>query len=72
MGKLENLENIENEDMKAAFERWKSKSYALTVPLRVVALEGSLPPIWIRVRIFQFENLVEPNSENVLEFMFVV
>ncbi|KAH6774322.1 putrescine-binding periplasmic protein-like protein [Perilla frutescens var. frutescens] len=48
VGKLENLENIEDEDMKAAFERWKSKSYALTVPMRIVALEGSLPPIWIR------------------------
>ncbi|KAL0407924.1 UNVERIFIED_CONTAM: Spermidine/putrescine-binding periplasmic protein 1 [Sesamum radiatum] len=47
-GEFENLENIEDEDMKAAFERWKSKSYALTVPLRIVALEGSLPPVWVR------------------------
>lgn len=54
VGKVENLENIEDEDMKAAFELWKSKSYALTVPMRIVALEGSLPPIWIRVRFVSF------------------
>ncbi|KAG8382011.1 hypothetical protein BUALT_Bualt05G0032100 [Buddleja alternifolia] len=48
MGKIESLENTEDEDVKAAFERWKSKAYALTVPLRIVALEGSLPPVWIR------------------------
>ncbi|KAL0327665.1 UNVERIFIED_CONTAM: Spermidine/putrescine-binding periplasmic protein 1 [Sesamum angustifolium] len=47
-GEFENLENIEDEDMKVAFERWKSKTYALTVPLRIVALEGSLPPVWVR------------------------
>ncbi|KAK4422425.1 Spermidine/putrescine-binding periplasmic protein 1 [Sesamum alatum] len=47
-GEFENLENIEDEEMRAAFERWKSKTYALTVPLRIVALEGSLPPIWVR------------------------
>ncbi|KAK6129866.1 hypothetical protein DH2020_036384 [Rehmannia glutinosa] len=41
-------ENIEDEDMKSAFERWKSKSYALTVPLRVVALEGSVPPEFLK------------------------
>ncbi|XP_057766808.1 uncharacterized protein LOC130987178 [Salvia miltiorrhiza] len=48
VGKHENLEDIEDKDMNAAFERWKSKSYALTVPLRIVALEGSLPPVWIK------------------------
>ncbi|KAL8504370.1 hypothetical protein ACS0TY_022916 [Phlomoides rotata] len=48
LGKVENLEKFEDEDTELAFERWKSKSYALTVPLRVVALEGSLPPVWIR------------------------
>ncbi|KAL3619085.1 hypothetical protein CASFOL_036655 [Castilleja foliolosa] len=42
------FEDFEDEDMKLAFERWKSKSYALTVPLRVVALESSVPPVWIR------------------------
>ncbi|KAK4401065.1 Spermidine/putrescine-binding periplasmic protein 1 [Sesamum angolense] len=49
LGEFENLENIEDEDMKVAFERWKSKTYALTVPLRIVALEGSVPPVWVRV-----------------------
>ncbi|KAM7493652.1 hypothetical protein LguiB_028261 [Lonicera macranthoides] len=34
--------------MRAAFERWKSKTYALTVPLRVVALRNSMPPLWIK------------------------
>ncbi|KAK6129835.1 hypothetical protein DH2020_036421 [Rehmannia glutinosa] len=47
LGELE-YENIEDEDMKSAFERWKSKSYALTVPLRVVALEGSVPPEFLK------------------------
>ncbi|GFP96587.1 spermidine/putrescine-binding periplasmic protein 2 [Phtheirospermum japonicum] len=42
------FEDFADEDMKLAFERWKSKSYALTVPLRVVALENSVPPVWIR------------------------
>ncbi|PIN14158.1 hypothetical protein CDL12_13215 [Handroanthus impetiginosus] len=44
----ETLDYFEDEDMRAAFERWKSNSYALTVPLRIVALEGSVPPVWIR------------------------
>lgn len=42
-------EGIEDEELKAAFEQWKSKSYALTVPLTVVALQGSVPPAWIKV-----------------------
>ncbi|KAL6008593.1 hypothetical protein ACLOJK_034107 [Asimina triloba] len=43
-----NLPEEENEEMIAAFERWKSKIYALTVPLRIVALRGSIPPSWIK------------------------
>uniref|UniRef100_A0A1D1XD17 Putrescine-binding periplasmic protein n=1 Tax=Anthurium amnicola TaxID=1678845 RepID=A0A1D1XD17_9ARAE len=35
-------------EWKREFERWKSKTYALTVPLRIVALRGSLPPAWIK------------------------
>lgn len=73
--KLEDLENIEDKDMKAAFERWKSKSYALTVPLRIVALEGSLPPTWIRVRFISFNLRIwlkqDPDSENVFGFMLI-
>lgn len=40
------MENIDNEDLKAEFEKWKSRTYALTVPLRIVALHGSVPPSW--------------------------
>lgn len=49
--KLDNVESGEDEDeeMTAAFESWKSKTYALTVPLRVVALRNSMPPLWIKV-----------------------
>ncbi|XAR57637.1 hypothetical protein NMG60_11025851 [Bertholletia excelsa] len=42
------VENIEDKELKAAFEKWKSKTYALTVPLRIVALRGSIPPSWIK------------------------
>ncbi|KAL1569270.1 putrescine-binding periplasmic protein PotF [Salvia divinorum] len=48
VGKVENSGDFEDTGMNAAFERWKSKSYALSVPLRIVALEGSIPPVWIR------------------------
>ncbi|KAL3818381.1 hypothetical protein ACJIZ3_004286 [Penstemon smallii] len=48
VGKFENVENIEDEELKARFDRWKSKTYALTVPLRIVALNGSLPSVWIK------------------------
>ncbi|XP_058085826.1 uncharacterized protein LOC131233206 isoform X1 [Magnolia sinica] len=41
-------ETVEDKELKAAFERWKSKTYALTVPLRIVALRGSIPPSWIK------------------------
>lgn len=47
--KLENLEHVEADEMKVAYEKWKSKTYALTVPLRIVALRNSLPPVWFRV-----------------------
>ncbi|XP_027101577.2 uncharacterized protein [Coffea arabica] len=46
--KSENLEEAEADELKAAFERWKSKTYALSVPLRVVALRNSLPSIWFQ------------------------
>ncbi|EYU29139.1 hypothetical protein ABFS82_05G120300 [Erythranthe guttata] len=48
VGESEEVENIEDEDLKSEFERWKTKSYALTVPLKIVALEGSLPTVWVR------------------------
>ncbi|KAL3819967.1 hypothetical protein ACJIZ3_005872 [Penstemon smallii] len=48
VGKFENVENIEDEELKAKFDRWKSKTYPMTVPLRTVALNGSLPSVWIK------------------------
>lgn len=49
VGKSENGEDIDNEELQAAFEKWKSKTYALTVPLRVVSLSNSFPPVWLKV-----------------------
>ncbi|XP_054808423.1 uncharacterized protein LOC129310563 [Prosopis cineraria] len=43
-----NTEDILDKDLEAAFNAWKSKTYALTVPLRIVALRGSVPPSWIK------------------------
>lgn len=42
-------ENVQDQDLEAAFNAWKNKTYALTVPLKIVALQGSLPPSWIKV-----------------------
>lgn len=50
----ESLVGEDDEEMKAAFEKWKSKSFALTVPLRIVSLRGSIPPSWIKVPSFFF------------------
>ncbi|XP_072956207.1 uncharacterized protein [Typha angustifolia] len=41
-------EGVEDEEWRKALENWKSKTYALTVPLRIVALRGSIPPSWIK------------------------
>lgn len=41
-------ESTEDEEFRAAFESWKMKTYALTVPLRIVTLRGSVPPSWIK------------------------
>ncbi|KAF9623912.1 hypothetical protein IFM89_006258 [Coptis chinensis] len=35
-------------ELNAALETWKSKTFALTVPLRIVALRASVPPSWIK------------------------
>ncbi|GLT74914.1 hypothetical protein SLA2020_466790 [Shorea laevis] len=43
-----NVEKLEDEELDPAFEAWKSKSFALTVPLRIVALQGSTPPSWVK------------------------
>ncbi|KAI3703593.1 hypothetical protein L1987_73783 [Smallanthus sonchifolius] len=44
----EDVGEYDSEELKAAFEGYKSKTYALTVPLRIVALRNSVPPIWIK------------------------
>lgn len=52
-------EGFEDGELKDAFEKWKSKSYALTVPLTIVALQGSIPPAWIKVLLlFEFLTLL--------------
>ncbi|KAJ8642957.1 hypothetical protein MRB53_004705 [Persea americana] len=45
---LDDVESAEDKELQAAFEKWKSKTYALTVPLRIVALRGSIPPSWTK------------------------
>ncbi|CAH8254441.1 unnamed protein product [Arabidopsis lyrata] len=44
----ENLIEVEDEKLEADFEAYKSKVYSLTVPLKLVALRGSVPPSWIK------------------------
>ncbi|XP_010113013.2 uncharacterized protein LOC21405544 [Morus notabilis] len=46
--KLDIAENLEDKKLEEEFKAWKSKTYALTVPLRVVALRGSVPPSWVK------------------------
>lgn len=41
-------QKFENEEFRTAFENFKAKTFALTVPLRIVALRGSIPPSWIK------------------------
>ncbi|KAL6652092.1 hypothetical protein ACP70R_011017 [Stipagrostis hirtigluma subsp. patula] len=38
----------DDEEWEAALQKWKTKTYALSVPLRVVGLRGSFPPAWIK------------------------
>ncbi|KAM5551170.1 hypothetical protein ABKV19_026146 [Rosa sericea] len=38
----------DDDNLEAAFGTWKSKTFALTVPLTVAALRGSVPPSWIK------------------------
>uniref|UniRef100_A0A7N1A0H5 Uncharacterized protein n=1 Tax=Kalanchoe fedtschenkoi TaxID=63787 RepID=A0A7N1A0H5_KALFE len=47
--KLEAVDSSqEDKELNAEFERWKSKTFALLVPLRIVALQGSVPPSWLK------------------------
>lgn len=43
------LNEDEERRLEADFEAYKAKLYSLTVPLKVVALRGSVPPSWIKV-----------------------
>lgn len=47
--KFDNMEKSDGKKLEEAFNTWKSKTFALTVPLRIVALRGSVPPPWIKV-----------------------
>ncbi|ESW28318.1 hypothetical protein PHAVU_003G276900 [Phaseolus vulgaris] len=46
--KQDDKETTVDRELEEAFNTWKSKSFALTVPLKVVALRGSIPPSWIK------------------------
>lgn len=47
-GKQDDKETVVDKELEQAFNTWKSKSFALTVPLKIVALRGSIPPSWIK------------------------
>ncbi|TKY58461.1 Spermidine-binding periplasmic protein SpuE [Spatholobus suberectus] len=46
--KQDDKETVVDKELEEAFNAWKSKTFALTVPLKVVALRGSIPPSWIK------------------------
>ncbi|CAN4081308.1 unnamed protein product [Withania somnifera] len=48
IGKSGDGDDVDDEELQAAFEKWKSKTYALTIPLRVVSLSNSFPPVWLK------------------------
>ncbi|KAG6543404.1 hypothetical protein Mapa_015320 [Marchantia paleacea] len=37
-----------DEEARREYEEWKATPYALTVPLRLVGLRGSVPPVWLK------------------------
>ncbi|CAO2036381.1 unnamed protein product [Urochloa humidicola] len=45
---VEATQEEEDQEWEAALQKWKTKTYSLSVPLRVVALRGSFPPSWIK------------------------
>jgi len=45
---VEAAQEEEDQEWEAALQKWKTKTYALSVPLRIVALRGSFPPLWIK------------------------
>ncbi|XP_022756433.1 uncharacterized protein LOC111304174 [Durio zibethinus] len=64
-------EEEEEEKLEAAFEIWKSKSFALSVPLSIVALQGSMPPSWPKdfissqSRRLKFQTKFRPTLEDI-------
>lgn len=44
---------VEEEErrLEAEFEAYKAKVYSLTLPLKLIALRGSVPPSWIKVHL---------------------
>nr|GLL48769.1 uncharacterized protein LOC109153154 [Ipomoea trifida] len=47
-GQTKKVVEFDDEELQAEFEKWKSKTYALTVPLRIVSFNNSFPPVWIK------------------------
>ncbi|XP_024521248.1 uncharacterized protein LOC9632420 isoform X1 [Selaginella moellendorffii] len=37
-----------SEEMRRAYEQWKTVPYSISFPLRIVGLRGSVPPVWIK------------------------
>ncbi|XP_059663045.1 uncharacterized protein LOC132308820 isoform X2 [Cornus florida] len=65
VGKSENVENFEGNELISSFETWKSKTYALTVPLKIVAVRGSVPPSWIKGRRMKLLSEFRGNLEDI-------
>ncbi|XVE65437.1 hypothetical protein DITRI_Ditri07aG0180600 [Diplodiscus trichospermus] len=67
----------EDDKLEAAFEIWKSKSFALSVPLSIVALQGSIPPSWPKDFIFsqsrrlKFQTKFRPTVEDIFSHLCV-
>lgn len=69
--KDDKVEKIEDEESDAEFEARKNKSFDLTVPLSIVALQGSTPPSWAKDFIqsqgkrLKFQSRVRGNLEEI-------
>ncbi|XWS49407.1 hypothetical protein CRYUN_Cryun12cG0000800 [Craigia yunnanensis] len=70
-------EEEDDEKLEAAFEIWKSKSFALSVPLSIVALQGSIPPSWPKdfissqSRRLKFQTKFRPTLEDIFAHLCV-
>ncbi|XVF52196.1 hypothetical protein PTKIN_Ptkin04bG0245100 [Pterospermum kingtungense] len=67
----------EDKKLEAAFEVWQSKSFALSVPLSIVALQGSIPPSWPKdfissqSRRLKFQTKFRPTLEDIFSHLCV-